>query len=205
MLTVFRLALVLTAFAGLTRSQNGCPNTKEACHASRTCHWSEDDSCTSSLPCALEISQQACASNTGNCVWISAAQRCERNNKRRGATSPCTSLSKDDCGSLKTCSWNSQLDACRQRPDIIISLADDLGWYDIGWNNPRARSPVLDRLRKMGVGLNRHYTSRFCSPTRAMILTGRHPWKIGLQTDANMNPAQALRVSQRGIEPSMKS
>lgn len=81
------------------------------------------------------------------------------------------------------------------RPTIVLSLADDLGWYDIGWNNPRARTPVLDGMQKLGIGLNRHYGSRFCAPSRGMLLTGKYAWRLGMQTDLNLNPVWNIRCA----------
>jgi arylsulfatase A-like enzyme len=50
-------------------------------------------------------------------------------------------------------------------------------------------------MRETGVSLERHYTTRFCAPTRAMLLTGVHPWRLGLQTDLNLNPVNVVRCS----------
>ena len=55
--------------------------------------------------------------------------------------------------------------------------------------------PNLDALRRFGISLDRHYTARFCAPTRGMVMTGRYPWKLGLQTDANLNPAASIRCA----------
>ena len=68
-------------------------------------------------------------------------------------------------------------------PSIIITLPplsplpssiDDFGWYNIGWRNPEIRSPALDALAADGIVLNRHYTFKYCSPTRASLLSGQY-------------------------------
>jgi arylsulfatase A-like enzyme len=66
------------------------------------------------------------------------------------------------------------------RPNVIILLADDLGWADVGFHGSEIRTPNIDRLAREGVELDRFYTAPVCTPTRAGLLTGRHPIRIGL-------------------------
>ncbi|KAH9261898.1 hypothetical protein BASA81_000554 [Batrachochytrium salamandrivorans] len=169
----------------------------DACVASPICQLSSNLSlCVNSLPCALETSQGNCSMNTWNCNWDLETSTC-----RLRVDSPienvldCTSLPLESCIQRQTCWFDEKAGKCKRRPTIVLSLADDLGNYDIGWNNPRARTPVLDALRNQGVGLTRHYTARFCAPSRGMLLTGLLPWKLGLQSDLNLNPVYALRCS----------
>jgi len=66
------------------------------------------------------------------------------------------------------------------RPNIIIFLADDLGWADVGFNQSEIRTPHIDRLASEGVRFNRFYSYPLCSPTRAGLLTGRSPMRLGV-------------------------
>ncbi len=68
-----------------------------------------------------------------------------------------------------------------ERPNIILIMTDDQGWYDAGFNgNEEIRTPHLDSLAAWGIILDRFYSaSAVCSPTRASVLTGRNP----LRTD----------------------
>lgn len=59
------------------------------------------------------------------------------------------------------------------RPNILLIVADDLGWADVGWHGGRYRTPVMDRLVQAGVELDRHYVQPVCTPTRAALLSGR--------------------------------
>jgi arylsulfatase B len=68
------------------------------------------------------------------------------------------------------------------RPNIIIILADDLGWGDVGYHGSCIRTPNIDRLAKQGIELDRFYVAAVCSPTRAGLLTGRYPDRFGLRT-----------------------
>ena len=70
------------------------------------------------------------------------------------------------------------------RPNIILVMADDLGWGDVGFNGARrVQTPNLDALAERGIVFERFYAaSAVCSPTRASVLTGRHPYRLGIPT-----------------------
>jgi len=72
----------------------------------------------------------------------------------------------------------SQVDV--QRPNIIIMVADDLGWSDVGFHGGDIDTPSLDRLAREGTELSRFYTTPICSPTRAALMTGRDPMRLGV-------------------------
>jgi len=88
-----------------------------------------------------------------------------------------------------------------RRPNIVIIVADDLGWNAVGYHGGFARTPNIDRIAHEGVELDRFYVCPMCSPTRAGLLTGRYaihmgmgravvrPWAhYGLPTDARTLP-----------------
>ncbi|XP_070562646.1 arylsulfatase B-like [Ptychodera flava] len=66
-------------------------------------------------------------------------------------------------------------------PHIVVILAADLGWNDVGWNNPDVSTPVINRLASEGVLFNWTYVQPLCTPTRAALMTGFYPFKIGMQ------------------------
>ncbi|NQU52777.1 MAG: sulfatase-like hydrolase/transferase [Bacteroidetes bacterium] len=79
------------------------------------------------------------------------------------------------------CSCERNID--KSSPNIIIFLADDLGYADVSWNNPNAytETPNLDKLAKSGAVFSDCYSaSSMCSPSRAGLLTGRVPTRIGV-------------------------
>jgi arylsulfatase B len=66
------------------------------------------------------------------------------------------------------------------RPNVIVFLADDLGWKDVGYHGSEIQTPNIDRLAEGGLRFNRFHSFPLCSPTRAGFMTGRHPIRFGL-------------------------
>ena len=77
------------------------------------------------------------------------------------------------------------------RPNIVVIVADDLGWANVGFHSPSAATPNLDRMAKDGTELSRFYAYPVCSPTRAALLTGRMPRRWGI--------VDALNGRDRGL------
>lgn len=68
----------------------------------------------------------------------------------------------------------------QDRPNVIVMVADDLGWNDVGYHGGDIETPSLDRLAAEGIQLDRFYTTPICSPTRAALMTGRNPMRLGI-------------------------
>ena len=66
-----------------------------------------------------------------------------------------------------------------KQPNILLIVADDLGWADVGWHGSQFRTPTLDRLVQTGVELDRHYVQPVCSPTRTALMSGRWTGRWG--------------------------
>ncbi len=88
------------------------------------------------------------------------------------------------------------------RPNIVIVLADDMGWRDTGYQgSPHAKTPNLDDLAGKGVRFDYFYAAQqMCSPGRFAILTGRTPFRVGLHHLGAMRPqeitvAKALKTA----------
>ena len=73
----------------------------------------------------------------------------------------------------------SPLAASAAKPNVVYLLADDLGWSDLSVNGGSIPTPRIDRLFKEGVRLDSFMGWCVCSPTRAMLLTARHPFRVG--------------------------
>lgn len=67
-------------------------------------------------------------------------------------------------------------------PNVILIMADDLGWGDVGFNgNSRIKTPCLDKLASEGVLFEQFYSAApLSSPTRASVLTGRNAYRMGV-------------------------
>lgn len=66
------------------------------------------------------------------------------------------------------------------RPNVVLILADDLGFSDLGCYGGEIRTPVLDELGRGGVRFSQFYNTARCSPSRASLLTGLHPHQTGI-------------------------
>ena len=73
--------------------------------------------------------------------------------------------------------------AAAKQPNILHIVADDLGWKDVGFNGcTDIKTPNLDRLANSGARFTQFYVQNMCTPTRAALMTGRYPFRYGLQT-----------------------
>lgn len=65
------------------------------------------------------------------------------------------------------------------KPNIVVFLADDMGWADVGFNGGDIPTPNIDRIAEAGVILEHFHVQPTCSPTRHAFITGRHPFRMG--------------------------
>ncbi len=68
----------------------------------------------------------------------------------------------------------------KRPPNIVVLIADDLGWNDVGYHGSQIRTQNLDRLAAGGVRLEHHYVYPTCSPSRAGLLTGCNPVRFAI-------------------------
>ena len=82
--------------------------------------------------------------------------------------------------SLLSCSFGKTNKSDNVQPNIIIIIADDLGWNDVGYHGSEIKTPNIDRMSQQGIDFNRFYVCSVSSPTRASLLTGRYPSRFGI-------------------------
>ncbi|MFM8903888.1 MAG: arylsulfatase [Verrucomicrobiota bacterium] len=75
------------------------------------------------------------------------------------------------------------------RPNVLIILADDLGYSDLGCYGGESPTPNLDRIAKAGARFEKVYTSARCCPTRASLMTGLHPHEAGIGDFVSAKPS----------------
>ncbi|MBD0254216.1 MAG: sulfatase [Cytophagales bacterium] len=95
---------------------------------------------------------------------------------------------------------NECLGAQPTQPNVVFILADDLGWSDLGcYGNRFHETPHLDALARDGMRFTDAYAaSPVCSPSRAAILTGKHPARLGI---TDWLPGRTDRNSQQLLRP----
>ncbi len=87
-----------------------------------------------------------------------------------------------------------------KRPNIVLILADDLGFSDLGCFGSEIATPNIDVLAKHGQIFTNFYTAATCSPSRAMLLTGTDNHIAGFGNMAERVPNIPEQVGQRGYE-----
>jgi arylsulfatase A-like enzyme len=91
------------------------------------------------------------------------------------------------------------------RPHIIYIVADDLGWKDVGFHGSDIKTPSIDRLAQEGARLEQFYVQPMCTPTRAALMTGRYPFRYGLQTLVIPTPGKyGLPTDERLLPQALK-
>lgn len=81
---------------------------------------------------------------------------------------------------LAGCGGGATPDGGGVLPNVVLIVADDLGWNDVGYQGGSIPTPHIDRIATEGLALGRFYTAVNCSPTRMGLFTGRYPIRWGL-------------------------
>jgi arylsulfatase len=81
---------------------------------------------------------------------------------------------------LSLAAFAAAAQAAEKRPNILLLLADDMGWSDLGCYGGEIRTPNLDALAKGGLRFTQFYNCARCCPTRASLLTGLYPHQAGV-------------------------
>ena len=76
----------------------------------------------------------------------------------------------------------------KKRPNVLLIVADDLGWSDLGCFGGEIHTPNLDKLAQGGVRFTRFYNMARCCPSRASIMTGLYPHQVGMGNMTSAKP-----------------
>ncbi|MFK7788067.1 MAG: sulfatase-like hydrolase/transferase, partial [Phycisphaeraceae bacterium] len=77
------------------------------------------------------------------------------------------------------------LPCAAEKSNVVVIVADDMGWADVGYHGAPFPTPNIDALVKQGVELDQHYVWPTCTPTRVALLTGRYPSRFGCYNPSN--------------------
>lgn len=99
------------------------------------------------------------------------------------------------------CSRPEQSATTAKKPNIILIMADDVGYSDIGCYGGEINTPNLNRLASNGLRYTQFYNTARCCPTRASLLTGLHPHQAGVghMMDDRGTPAYAGDLSKQAV------
>lgn len=86
-----------------------------------------------------------------------------------------------DFGVLTTTNFAVESTNEKPLPNFVTIIMDDLGWGDIQSHNANFDTPNIDNLFAEGLEFTNHHSGVICTCARASILTGRYPWRLGLQ------------------------
>ena len=89
-------------------------------------------------------------------------------------------------------------------PNIVIILADDLGWNDVSYHGSEIKTPNIDKLISSGVELDRFYVQPTCSPTRAELMTGKSAMRLGITRPISKNQKLGLGLEEKILPQYLK-
>jgi arylsulfatase A-like enzyme len=91
-------------------------------------------------------------------------------------------------------------------PNVVILLADDLGYGDLGcYGHPTIRTPHLDQMAAQGIKFSQFYAAHLCTPSRAALLTGRLPIRSGLNVVLYPNSTGGIPDSEITLADALRS
>jgi arylsulfatase I/J len=82
-----------------------------------------------------------------------------------------------------------------KQPHMLLILADDYGWNDIGVRNKQILTPHMDQMIKEGIMLERHYVFKFCSPSRSSAISARLPIHVNQENSATVQPYSGIMAN----------
>lgn len=85
----------------------------------------------------------------------------------------------------------------QDKPNILLILADDLGWGDVGFHGSVIETPQLDQLASDGVLLKRYYAQPSCSPTRSSMMSGQSALRTGVIAPLDKHATTGLPLDLR--------
>lgn len=102
---------------------------------------------------------------------------------------------------LNVSAQSKKVKTSTSKPNIIYILADDLGIGDVScYGSDNNKTPIIDKLAQGGIRFTNGYTAPLCGPSRAMILTGRYPFRTGA---VNQDMVEQIKPENEVLIPSV--
>lgn len=99
---------------------------------------------------------------------------------------------------VATLSWAQPSTTEAVKPNILLIVADDMGYADAGFNGGKEiKTPHLDQLARGGANLKSFYVQPVCSPTRATLMTGRYPSSTGVYSVIRPRAPWGLKLEEQ--------
>jgi arylsulfatase len=97
---------------------------------------------------------------------------------------------------LSGCKKSSESEVTQVRPNILIIMADDLGYSDLGSYGGEIHTPNLDDLAENGIRFTQFYNAARCCPSRASLLTGKYPHQAGMALNGQNLRKDAATIAE---------
>ena len=92
-----------------------------------------------------------------------------------------------------------------KQPNIVYIIADDQGWADVGYHGSDIKTPNIDALANGGMRLEQFHAQPLCTQTRAALMTGRYPYRTGMQSAViPSNGTYGLDTDERTLPQALK-
>ena len=102
------------------------------------------------------------------------------------------------------CGKETNHDPREKGVNILLIIADDAGWNDVGYNGSEIHTPNIDKLANQGVKLERFYVSPTCSPSRVSLLTGMPASRVGIVAPISGKSTRSLPDSITTLPQALK-
>ena len=90
------------------------------------------------------------------------------------------------------------------KPNIVLFVADDAGWHDVGYHGSEISTPNIDKLAEDGIELNQFYVYPTCSPSRAALITGKYASRFGIGEPIALKSKQVLPTNVETLPEALK-
>ncbi len=102
--------------------------------------------------------------------------------------------------------WRASAATGTRPPNIVIFLSDDMAWGQVGYQGGKEiPTPTIDRIAREGVRLTQFYVQSVCSPTRAALMTGRYPFRNGMEERTHGNDAGGMLTDERTVAQALQA